>query len=87
VAGDFIIRLVRQQVSVQLDDELWVGTGWDAAGYPSPEAILFTSREAAREWAMRGGLIDLPADRWTVRIPGSGTESAREISRAKLVLV
>jgi hypothetical protein len=44
--GDFAVRIV----SVEGDGE-WVGTFWSWDGYPDPEAVLFATREQARDWA------------------------------------
>lgn len=49
--GDKWIRLVHSFAEA-VSDQTWVGTNWTRDGIPDPEAELFTSRDAARDWAL-----------------------------------
>jgi hypothetical protein len=57
--GDHWVRLIPVRTEEGME-EMWVGTYWTWHGFPEPEAELFASAEAAREWALTpppGGLV------------------------------
>ena len=55
------IRLVPTSAQ-ELSETSWVGTYWTDDGYPEPEAVLFSDRESARQWALDDPRGQQPTD-------------------------
>ncbi len=88
--GDLSIRLARTARPSSTSD-LWVGTHWTRHGYPEPEAVLFESETAAREWALgplpSGAPVEVHDTPWSrdvvFRLADEGECS--QVQRAKVV--
>lgn len=51
--GERDVRLVTGEPAEPVGSgEWWVGTFWDRSGNPDPEALIFDSKNAAREWVL-----------------------------------
>jgi hypothetical protein len=59
--GEHDVRLVEAESTMPVGyGQRWVGTFWDRSGSPDPEAIVFDSRNAAREWVLEPPGFDPP---------------------------
>lgn len=51
--GERGVRLIEAELTMPVGyGQRWVGTFWDRSGNPDPEAIVFDSKNAAREWVL-----------------------------------